>query len=457
MIILRDYQTSIIDSARSMMLAGKRSILICSPTGSGKTALTAQMLATAASKNMRSWFVVHRRELIKQSIRAFADIGIKAGVVSSGFEESPGLQIQICSIQTLARRITNFTKPDLIVWDEAHHLAAGSWAKIYESIPQAYHIGLTATPERLDGTGLSLWFNDMVLGPSVSWLIQNKFLSPYKLYAPQGLNISGIATRMGDYHKTQLALAVDKPTITGDAISHYKMLADGKRAVVFCVSVEHSKHVVEQFKQAGIPAAHVDGETDSEQRDNAIRMFAEGTYRVLSNVELFGEGFDIPSIECGILLRPTQSLGLYLQQVGRVLRPSPGKKEAIILDHAGNCHRHGLPDDVREWSLHGMRRDKKSSDRGVSVKVCQKCFAAQKSGASSCRFCDFSFPVDSRIVAEVEGTLEQMTAETLRREKIREQAKAVSLDDLINLGRQRGYRRPDLWARHVFMARRGRR
>ena len=325
------------------------------------------MLGTAAERGMPSWFIVHRRELINQSSRAFTGEGIKHGIISANYEVNRTALVQIASIQTLSRRYHKYRVPSLIVWDECHHIAANSWSKIFSLYPNSVHIGLTATPERLDGTGLDKWFRVMVKGPSVAWLIENKYLSNYKLYAPSKVDLTNVRTRMGDYVGSELTAVVDKPSITGDAIKHYKKLADGKRAVVFCASIEHSKHVVKQFLDAGIPAAHVDGETDINERDAAIRRFRDGTIKILSNVELFGEGFDVPCIEAAILLRPTQSLGLYLQQVGRSLRPNPGKDYAVILDHAGNCERHGLPDDEREWTLAG--REKKSDCLVTAVRI----------------------------------------------------------------------------------------
>lgn len=449
---LRPYQHDLIEQTRAKMLAGHRSIIITSPTGSGKTLLTANMLGTAAARGMPSLFVNHRRELIKQSIMAFAQVGTRHGVIANGFMEDFRHPIQIGSVQTLARRLKLIQEPRLVVFDECHHLAAKSWASIYEAFPKAFFVGLTATPERLDGKGLGKWFNCMIHGPSVSWLIENKYLSPYKLYAPAGVQTQGMRSRMGDFVKAELEAAADKPTITGDAIKHYQKFAPGKRAVVFCVSIEHSKHVVAQFNAAGIPAAHVDGETNVYERDESIRRFQDGAIRVLSNVELFGEGFDLPALEVAILLRPTQSLGLYLQQVGRSLRPFPGKESAIILDHAGNCERHGLPDEEREWSLEG-RGDEKKSNASESVKICPRCFAAQFPGRSLCSFCGHIFEIKARLITQKEGDLTEVDVEALRARRKQEQGRSETLDELIALGRRRGYRRPELWAKHVFRVR----
>lgn len=435
------------------MHSGTRSILITAPTGSGKTMLSAHMLKTAASRNMPAWFIVHRRELIKQSIRAFNDVNVPHGIVASNFMEAKRLPIQIASVQTLIRRLKRYREPKLIIYDECHHCAAGSWKKIMQAFPNAYSIGLTATPQRLDGTGLGNFFQKIVHGPSVSWLIENGFLAPYRIYAPPHVSTDGLHSRMGDFMKEELNALVDRPTITGDAIKHYRRLCEGKRAVVFCVSIKHSQHVVEQFNAAGIPAAHVDGETNIEERDRAIRRFEAGEIRVLSNVELFGEGFDLPAMEAVIMLRPTQSLGMYLQQAGRVLRPSPGKHEAIILDHAGNCERHGLPDEERNWELTMDKCTKKSNGDNISVKVCPSCFAAQFSGKPECGYCGYTFPIQSREIEQKEGELVEVDPATLRRKRMQSQGRCKTLESLIAEGTRRKMKRPHLWAKYVFNAR----
>lgn len=456
-VALRPYQTEIISQTRTLMQKGCRSILIQSPTGSGKTLLTAHMLHTAAEKGMRSLFVVHRRELIKQSTQAFALEGLKHGIISAGFFEDRRHLVQLGSIQTLVRRVKRFGSPKLIVWDECHHLAAGSWASLFSSFPNSFHIGLTATPERLDGRGLGAFFKEMINGPGVQELIEQGYLSPYKLYAPMTISMQGVHTRMGDYEKREAAHAVDKPTITGNVIQHYRRFCDRKKAVVFCVSVQHSQHVTEQFNKAGIPAAHVDGETPQEERDEAIKRFREGSIYILSNVELFGEGFDVPSIEAAILLRPTQSLGLYLQQVGRALRPAPGKAQAIILDHVGNCERFGLPDEERAWSLAGRdERGGKKDGSTLSIRICPKCFAAQIPGRPTCKFCSYLFEIKPREVEEKEGELGEVDLEVLRKNRAREQGNAETLEALTAIGIHRGYKFPRRWAHHVFQARQAR-
>ena len=453
---LRGYQHSIIDDVRSLMKKGVRRILIQGPTGMGKTALTANMIGASAKKGMRSLFMVHRRELINQSVASFDKAGVYHGIISAGFFEDRKPLVHIASVQSLSRRLGRIKPPKLIVWDECHHIAAGSWSRIFDKFPNSYHVGLTATPERLDGKGLDKWFDKIIIGPTVTWLIENKYLASYRLYAPSQISLEGIRTQMGDYRKSDLVQTLDKPTITGSVIREYMKVGYGKRAVVFAVSVDHSRHVVEQFNANNIPSMHVDGETPSDLRDSAIEKFRKGKIKVLSNVDLFGEGFDLPAIEIAILLRPTQSLSLYLQQVGRALRPSPGKDEAIILDHVRNCERHGLPDDVREWRLEGRGKVKKGESTGTGVKICDECFAALPVHSDKCKYCGYEFPKSPREVEHVEGELVEVDTDSSARKKYRrlQQVRAQTEEELVKLGELRGYKRPRLWARHIMKARR---
>ena len=449
---LRPYQNKIILETRDYFKRGIRSLVVNSPTGSGKTLLTAYMLKTCAEKNMAALFVVHRRELVKQVVLALTQVGVKHDIIANGFLETRQHKIKVCSIGALRNRAKRMPGPNMVIWDEAHHVAAKSWASLFALWPNTYHVGLTATPERLDGQGLGQFFKAIVKGPSVRELIEQGYLSDYRIFAPPGISTEGMHVRAGDFAKEELSAAADKPTITGNALNEYLRHAMGKRAVAFCTSVEHSKHVVAMFMANGVPAVHVDGETDMQTRDEAIRLFSEGKIYVLGNVDLFGEGFDLPRLEFVILLRPTQSIGLYRQQVGRALRPSTGKSHAIILDHAGNVARHGLPEEVIDWKLEGRSKDAKNEAKESSVKICPYCFAAQ-SPSSVCRFCGKAFEVKAREVKKVVGELKEMDVEAMRREKKMEQGKAMSYEDLVAVGLKRGMKNPMGWAKHVIRAR----
>lgn len=469
-IILRGYQEEIVARAREAMQAGHRSILIVSPTGSGKTALTSHMIDSAAKKGMQSYFIVHRRELILQSVRAFFENNVHHGIISAQFPEDPRALVQIASVQTLANRLHKIKTPKFMVWDEAHHLMASTWEKIFTAFPDSFHIGLTATPLRLDGKGLGKRFHHMIEGPTTCQLIDEGYLSPFKYFAPSTPNLEHAHSRMGDFIKSEMAAALDKPSITGSAVKEYQRRLTGKRAIVFGVSIEHSEHIVQQFQSAHVAASHIDGGSNSAKRDLDIKLLAEGELNIVSNVDLFGEGFDLPAIDAAILMRPTQSLGLFLQQCGRVLRPiyadgydlstSDGRKQAIaagpkpfatILDHAGNWERHGLPDEEREWDLNGLV--KKKTDTEASIKLCPDCFSAQASARKFCDNCGFQFRATARDVAHFEGDLVEVDPAAVRLKARQEQGLARTEDDLTLLGIQRGYARPRLWARHIILAR----
>lgn len=451
---LREYQVDLVNKTRDLMRQGTRSILICSEVGSGKTLLAAHMLKAAASKGMSSFFICHRVELVRQSLRAFYGEGIACGVVASGFLQEPKHLVQICSIQTLVHRWHKLRKPTLLVWDESHHMGAASWSKLYAQYPQAFHILLTATPRRLDQKGLGAYAKVMLRGPSMRWLIDNKFLSDYKIFVPSQINVEGVHKRMGDYVSSELAERVDKPTITGNAVAEYKKRAFGKRAIARGVSIQHSKHIAEQFNAAGIPARHVDGDTPAYEREAAMKSFTSGETLVLTNVDLFSEGVSVDSVECLLDLRPTQSLTLWLQFCGRALRTAPGKTHAIILDMAGNCLRLGLPDDERDWDLSDGGKAKKSDGEGsVSVKVCPKCFAAQFIGKPACSYCGHIFELKPRKVDHVEGELVEADVNAIRMQRKKEQGQAKTREDLHDLAVKRGYKNPWGWVHMIMQAR----
>lgn len=449
----RDYQDAIIDQVRVKLRTVKR-VLVQLPTGGGKTVVGGKMIESAAGKGHSCLFTVHRRELIDQTTETFDDVGIRHGIIASGRPYQVLERVQVASIDTLKHRMNkgaNLFPPKFIMVDEAHHVGAAGWKAVLAAYPDAFVVGLSATPERLDGRGLDDVFQEMVIGPSTGWLIQNGFLSDYRAFAPGAPDMTGVTVRTGDYAKGETASLMDKPTITGDAIKHYQRLAMGQSAVCFCASIEHSQHVAEQFRQAGIMAWHLDGTTPGGERAEAIRAFRNGEIKVLSNVDLFGEGFDLPSLTASILLRPTKSLALYLQQVGRCLRKHPGKDRALILDHAGNIARHGLPDEERDWSLKGKDKRKKGG-APLDAKQCPSCFLLHRP-APVCPECGHEYDRQPREIEHIDGELKEINVKASRQQTAAEQAKAKSIEDLTELGRKRGYRNPEAWAAHVFTAR----
>lgn len=440
MIELRDYQQQIVADCRASFREGERKVLVQLATGGGKTVLGSFMVHGSSQKrDLTCWWLVHRRELISQASRTFTSMGINHGTIAGGYASDPLNRVQVGSIQTIARRLNDLPPPDMIVFDETHHIGAAQWSEVFNRYPDAFVLGLTATPWRLDGRGLGSWYGRMVQGPTVSELIARGSLSPYRLFAPSVPDMAGVETIGGDYKQRSLAAIMDKPSITGDAVQHYQQFCAGKRAVAFAVSIDHSQHIAAQFLAAGIPAEHVDGTMDVASRDAAVDRFVRGETLILSNAELFGEGFDVPAIEAAILLRPTKSLSLYLQQVGRALRPCEGKAQAIILDHAGNSLTHGLPDDDREWSLEDRPKRKGSGKSESLVRQCMKCFRVYRP-AKACPGCGHQTAPTPREIEQRAGELVEVQKAQAAKDRKAEEQECKTLDDWQRLGAARGYK-----------------
>ncbi len=437
---LRPYQELLVAGTREEFFQGRRRTCIVAPCGAGKTVITAWMAAQSATRGQHVLFAVHRQELIDQSSNTFADMGIQHGIIAPGCPTTDE-QIQIGSIFTIARRLDKMQPPNLIIFDEAHHCKANTWRKVLDYFPTAYVIGLTATPARTNGEGLGDIFNSLVLGPSVKQLVEWGSLSPFKYFAPPvKANLEGLWVRYGDYVKSDVTLAMDKSEIIGDAIEQYKKLANGKRAIAYCASVAHSEHTAEMFRDAGIPAQHIDGETDKGVRKAAIEQFRTGKIRVLCNVDLISEGFDVPAMEAVLLLRPTQSLTLHIQQSMRPMRPDKDNpnKVAVIIDHVGNCYRHGLPDEDRIWSLEGKKKNS-TGPREISLRQCPKCYAAHRP-APVCPLCGYQYtPAERAEPDQRKGELVKIE-EIERQRKKQEVRRARNINDLEEIALKRGYK-----------------
>jgi DNA repair protein RadD len=472
--ILRDYQSDMVARGRGLLRANN-SILMVAATGAGKTSLAAYMLDSAAKRNFRGWFTVPKIDLVEQTAETFREMDIPFGIIAAGFPSNPYMPIQICSIDTIKGRLGRYEKPQLVVEDEAHHSEAPGWKRVKEHNNQAKHVGLSATPERLDGKGLGASYDAIVDGPQTEWLIDQGYLSPYKAYSPPGPDMSGVATRMGDYSIGQSEEKMDKPTITGSAVAHYLRHARGKRAVVFCVSVKHSQHVTEEFRAAGIVAFHLDGTTDKGVRRDALKAFKAGKIQVLCNCGIVSEGVDIPGLDVVIILRPTQSLAMYMQMVGRSLRAvyAPGydlstaigrkaaiaagpKPYALILDHAGCIKTHGLPCDKREWSLEGRKKKDKASveEMALAMRQCPKCYASHRP-RPSCPECGHVYLIQAREPETVDADLIEVDLDAARRRRVIENRSADSISALIKMGTERGYKKSAVWAAHYQKSRRG--
>jgi len=448
-------QAVVLEAVRQAYRDGYRAPLLVSPTGSGKTVMFSVVAKGAAAKGKRVQIQCHRQELIDQIDRALRAEGVVAGIIGSDYPESPRAPVQIASVATLVKRLERTPAPDLMITDEGHHATLGNtWGKILNYWPKALRLGVTATPTRLSGEGLCDIYDTMVMGLTVQQLIHLGRLSPVSVYAPPPPDLSAVHTRMGDFIQSELAEVMGGSTVTGDAVAHYRKHAHNLPAIAFCASVDNAQKTAEQFRKGGYRAVTLDGKMDTYLRREVVADFTRGAIDVITTCDLVSEGFDVPRVVVGIMLRPTQSLGLYLQQCGRVLRTFPGKERAIILDHAGNALRFGLPTQTREWSLQGAdnKKDKGGQVQAVgSVKVCKKCYSANDSYRSTCKECGAAFPVSARKIEEVAGELQELTESTVRFKQERSGAK--DLDALIQIGKIRGMKDPAGWAGHVLAAR----
>jgi len=439
---LRPYQHQLITDIRLQYQLGKRSVLAVLPTGGGKTVCFSHIAQAAAKKGNRVCILVHRQELLDQASRC---LPVPHGRIQANRSMDLSHSVQVASVQTLARRLHLLPRDffQLLVVDEAHHTTAGTWARTLEHFHQSHLLGVTATPIRGDGRGLGEHYQSMVQGPSAAWLTDNGFLAPAKVLAPPGFSSAGLRKRMGDFDMSQAGELLQQGQAMGDCLTHYRQHLAGQTAIAFCCSVAHAEAVARLFQDAGIAAASIDGNTDSTRRRQLLIDLGTGSLKVLTSCALIGEGVDVPSVGGCILLRPTASVGLHLQMIGRCLRPQPGKR-AVILDHVGNSLRLGHHLEEREWSLDGgTKRDREASP---SVKVCPSCFSTAASAAQVCSECGHRFSPEVRELKQVEGELKEL-AVTQRRE----QGTAQSLEDLRQLAKQRGYK-PG-WAERVYQSR----
>ena len=497
---LRPYQQQLINDIRLQYQLGRKSVLAVLPTGGGKTVCFSYIAEQASRKGNRVLVLVHRQELLDQASRAMP---VPHGRISAGKAMDLSHSVQVASVQTVARRLHLLPSDffQLLVVDEAHHTTAGTWARVIEHFAAAKLLGVTATPIRGDGRGLGEHYQAMVEGPTAQQLTDEGYLAGAKVLAPPGFDSTGLRKRMGDFDTKEAEQRVG--TIMGDCLGHYRKHLSGQTAIAFCCSVAHAEAVAALFQSAGIAAASIDGSMDTANRRQLLADLAIGRIKVLTSCALIGEGVDVPSVGGCILLRPTASVGLHLQMIGRCLRPQPGKR-AVVLDHVGNTLRLGHHLEPRDWTLDGVaRRDREAAP---SVKVCPQCFATSASAAQVCRECNHVFaPQDRRELQQVDGELVEHStvkvgdyvrfkdpkammesSETFfvndmcasknvvtlskvqhpehrpivtrldrieidpRRSKI-EQSKATDLEALRELAQQRGYKRG--WAERVYQAR----
>jgi DNA repair protein RadD len=414
--ILRPYQAEVIARVEAEIAAGQRRILLVAPTGSGKTVIAAAIIASAAEAGRRILVIAHRREIVTQTHAKLYATGVDAGIIQAGFPPRLRECVQVASIQTLhARAIRGsameMPPADILVIDEAHHARAATYQATIDAYPSAIVIGLTATPCRRDGRGLGNIFEVLLECPQVAALVEQKFLVRSKVFAPSQPDLKGVRTERGDYVEAQLAERMDQAQLVGGIVEHWHKFGEGRPTVCCATGVEHSVHIRNELRRSNVLAEHIDGNTPADERDGILKGLADRRIEVVTNCMVLLEGWDCPDASCLILARPTKSLGLFRQMVGRVLRPAPGKNDAIILDHSGSVFNLGLPDDDIAWTLDEDNRpvNKTHAARvaggvGPALVDCPECHAVRLRG-QQCVVCGWAPRTKGVAVDVIDGDL----------------------------------------------------
>lgn len=423
------------DKTRQSYIDGFKTPCVVAPCGAGKSVIIAEIARMTTEKGKRVLFLVHRRELVDQIRETFTNNNVDINLVNFGM------------VQTIVRRLDKTSKPDLIITDENHHSLAASYRKIFDHFSDVLRLGFTATPIRLNGSGLGDVNDILIEEVNAEWLIENGFLSPYKYYAPKLIDTELLKlSSLQEFSSGSIDKAMESKTIYGDVVKHYKKLADGEQAIVYCHNVAASNFAKDEFLNHGINAEHIDAKTLKADRNEIITKFRNKEIQVLCNVDLIGEGFDVPDCSTVIMLRPTQSLSLFIQQSMRGMRYKKGKT-SIIIDHVGNAHRHGLPDTERQWSLNSGK--KSSGEAEIKIKSCLNCFAVYPSLRTECPECGHKPEVKEIKDYEVDkdAELQEITKDDIDiKLDFREPSDCKSMSELIELGKNRGYKKG--WSYH---------
>ena len=421
---LRPYQQHAVNDIRQSLRRYK-SVVFTIGCGAGKSIIAGAIAKSATDKGNRVLFLVHRAELCEQ--------------ISDTFFGMCDVDDELCDImmiQTARRRLSSISEPALIIVDEAH-VFNKAYEKVFQYFPDSFKIGFTATPCRLNQGGLGNLFEDLLTSVSTRWLIDNKYLSEYRYYSFPLIDTSKLHTRAGEFVQEEVEKLLDNRAVFSGTVRQYQKITPGKKAMIYCGSIKASKEIVEEFNRNGITAAHVDGTMSKTERERIVSEYRQGKITVVSNVDLFGVGFDDKDIEVTILLRPTQSLALAVQQNMRCMRYKEGKT-AIILDCCGNVVRHGLPDDNREWTL----EPKAKQENTVKIRECPECFAVYPPALDRCPYCGYA--AVKEIQRKEKKTVEIDLVEVKRQKEIQDtkysDLTAVTWDDVERIRKTKKYK-----------------
>jgi len=404
---LRDYQVQVLDDLKTSFKQGAKAPLLVLPTGAGKTVIFAELARDFVNQGKKVLILVHRRELVKQACEKLDLIDVKYGIIAAGFNADADFGLQVASVYTLYRKIASNKDtfiPDVIIFDEAHHIVAGTWTKVIERYSKATRVGVTATPIRLDNRPLGKFFDRLINGVQVNYLVSKGYLCSHKVFAGAELpDLSKLKERRGDYQAKDLKEVMDKPVIIGDAVHQYKKHLFNKPAIAFCVDIAHATKVLKKFVEEGIKAEILTGTMKMTERDQILHRLKTHETHVVVSVDVISEGTDLPCVSGAILLRPTKSQALYMQQVGRILRPEKDKT-AIVLDHVGNTYRHDFIDIERNWKLEFDVDEEKKKPKPLFT-TCKKCGFVYKP-QKSCPSCGYQLTKQELIA--IEGELKEL-------------------------------------------------
>lgn len=443
---LRDYQIRAIEKLREVLRFGKRKPVMVLPTGGGKSVIFGQIIANIIENGKKVLWIVHRRNLVHQMKETLQDhFDIEAGIVMAGEEPDVDKKVQLCTVQTLSRRMMLdafeynpfMINADVVLIDEGHRSISPTYRKIIKCYEDRIIMACTATPMRADGRGLGEVYDSIVEIASVEELTNNGYLSPARYFAPVTIDLDGVKMAMGDYVLKELDKRVNKKKLIGDIIENWLKLAENRKTIVFAVNVKHSKALRDEFLRNNIQAEHLDARSSDDERNAVFDRMQRGDTTVICNVALYQEGLDVPDVGCIVMARPTKSMGLYRQCCGRGLRPFPGKNDTLILDHGGVIEEHGLLDWPIEWTLDGKERAWKKPKR-EKVEKLVKCRACHKvfTGARICPDCGTPVMSFGKKIETIEAELE----ETEKNQKASSAEKRKWYGMLMWYCREKGYK-----------------
>lgn len=415
---LRDYQIQAIDNLREVFSQGFKKALLVAPTGSGKTVIASSLIQQAIEKGSKVLFVAHRRELIMQCSRKLYDFGINHGVIMAGKSPNPYYDVQVLSIQTFNARKDNndFDWPDadIIILDEAHRSTSKSFTNLINDYKDAIIIGLTATPIRNDRQGLGNVYEKLIIASDIKKLTEQNYLVPIRYIAPHVPDVKGLKIVAGDYEKKGLEKRMNTPYLIGNIVEHWKQYAVSRSTVVFATSINHSKQLAKAFNAQNVTAGHIDGEMDETEREEQLELYKQGKIKVLSNCQILQEGWDSPHTSCVILARPTRSKIMYLQMIGRILRPYKNKENSMVIDHAGAIYAHGWPDEPINWTLNTtevlLRKEHDKKPPEKEPFTCLKCNYVYKPSKEypECPNCAFMPTKKTKEILVKQGRLKEL-------------------------------------------------